>query len=241
MISSLLRSIGIARLLSAYLLRQPGWLIQDVLFALSLLVILHSWAGREGVAYAITGYISSSAFSFGVSGVGQVLSWSRAMRTLELYVASPITPRLFLLGAIIGEIPYFIVISFYYTLIGAMIGQLWIVFFAVSVALLISPLSILLGLAAAFYVKRPANLTAITYPLTFVGTMLPPVFYPVTALPESVRLLAMIVPTASGAELARTLAGISSEFDPLLLFGIIASWTAISFLFANKVVKWSLD
>lgn len=241
MISHILRSVGIARLLSAYLLRQPGWLVQDVMFALAILVILYSWAGREGVAYAITGYISSSAFSFGLNGVGVVVGWSRVMRTLDMYIASPITPRVFLLGAIIGEIPYFLVISLVYAIIGAVLGQLWLVLMAVFVALLISPLSILLGLAAAFHVKRPANLSAITNPITFMGTMLPPVFYPVTVLPEALRLPAMIIPTASGAELARTLAGLSREFDPLLLLGIILSWTAISFLFANRVVKWSLD
>ncbi|MCS7106783.1 MAG: ABC transporter permease [Acidilobaceae archaeon] len=241
MISSILRSFGVARLLSAYLLRQPGWLIQDAMFAVAILIILYSWAGREGIAYAITGYISSGAFSFGINGVGQVVGWSRVMRTLDLYIASPITPRIFLLGAIIGEIPYFLTVSIVYALVGALIGQLWIVFFAIAVAFLISPLSILLGLSAAFYIKRPANLSAITNPIAFLGTMLPPVFYPVTTLPEFLRLPAMIIPTASGAELTRTLAGVSSEFDPLLLLSILLLWTLVAFLFANKVVKWSLD
>ncbi|MCX8195606.1 MAG: ABC transporter permease [Acidilobaceae archaeon] len=237
----LLSSIGIARLLSAYLLRQPGWLVQDFMFAFALLVILYSWGGREGISYAITGYIAASAFSFGINGVGTIIGWNRVMRTLELYIASPITPRAFLIGAILGEIPYFIVIAILYLIVGGVLGQLSIVLYALLVALLISPLSILLGLAAAFYVKKPANLSAITNPLTFIGTMLPPVFYPVAVLPDFLRLPALLIPTAAAAELARTLAGLSRSFDPLPLFLIIFAWTLLAVLFANRVVKWSLD
>ena len=65
--------------------------------------------------------------------------------------------------------------------------------------------------------------------------------YPATVVPEPLRYLALIPPTAAAAQIARTLGGIEVAVNPLIPPAILAAWLVIAIALANRVVKWSLD
>ena len=78
---------------------------------------------------------------------------------------------------------------------------------------LLLPASVFLGLALAMRIRKHTNISAITNPISALLMMLPPVFYPLAALPGSIQLVALLVPTAA-AELARSPAGYHAVYQP---------------------------
>lgn len=233
--------VGVARLESAWITRQPMWIIQDIFMVISLSIILWAWGGVRGVSYVITGYIVATAFGLGVNIVGQSMGWSRVIKTLELYIASPITPRIFIVATTLSGAVFLVTSFTLFLVLGLLLGQVKLVIYSFTSALLLTPLSVLLGLIIAFYVKKPGNISAITNPVVSILTLLPPVLYPVSVLPEPLRHIAVIIPTVTAAELARTLGGVETVYNPVLLAVILLTWTLIAFIIANRVVKWSLE
>jgi hypothetical protein len=67
------------------------------------------------------------------------------------------------------------------------------------------------------------------------------VLYPAMIIPEPLRYLALIPPTAAATQIARTLGGIEVAVNPLIPPAILVAWLVVAIALANKVVKWSLD
>lgn len=240
--AALIRGIvGVARLEVAWIIRQPAWLIQSMLLAASLAVLLWAWGGARGLGYVISGWVVSSSFSMGVNIVGQSIGWNRISRVIDLFIASPVTPKIYFMGSLISGLVWFLSDIAIFTVMGLSIGYLSIVIHSIAASLLVLPTGILLGLSIAFYVKKPTNISAITNPISSILTFLPPVFYPASLLPEPLGLVSCIAPTAAGAELARSLSNLGSRYDPLLLLAILLIWTSTLTIISNKIIRWSLE
>jgi hypothetical protein len=67
------------------------------------------------------------------------------------------------------------------------------------------------------------------------------VLYPAMVIPEPLRYIALIPPTAAATQIARTLGGIEVAVNPLVPPAILAAWLVVAIALANRVVKWSLD
>ncbi len=233
--------IGIAVLEAIWIVRQPAWLIQSALLAISLAVLFWVWGGARGLGYAISGWIISTAFSTGVNIMGQNIGWNRTSRILDLFIASPITPKIYFAGSLISSLVWFLNNTVIFVIIGLLTGQLPTVIYSLVASLLVTPTGILLGLSIAFYIKKPTNISAITNPISSILSFLPPVFYPASALPEPLGLILCLAPTAAGAELARALSGIGSQHSPLLLAVTLAAWASILAITSNRIIRWSLE
>lgn len=227
--------IAIARLHASWIIRQPTWMIQDVLMVVAFAVILSSWGGSRGIEYVVSGGIVSESFSIGINMVGQEVGFSRITRTLDLYLASPISPRIFAAGVFLGSSLFMMPSLLVYTAIAWFIGKPWLTLYSMIISLPLMMLSTLIGLAIAFSIKKPGNISAITNPISFISTALPPVLYPATIIPEPLRVIAISVPTASAASIARTLGGIETGIDPTITLAILSLWIIAAVIAINKV------
>ncbi|MEM1928314.1 MAG: ABC transporter permease [Acidilobaceae archaeon] len=237
----LLMAVGVARLTLSFLLRQPAWLAQSLFFAASLFILLWAWGGERGVGYMISGYVAISVFGAGVNMVGQTVGWYRVMGVLSLFIASPITPRAYMAGAILASTAFILAGIPPLLIAGAAFNQTKVVAASLATAPLLLPASVLLGLTIAFYVKKPTNISAITNPITLTLSMLPPVFYPASALPDPLKHIALLAPTAAAATLARTLSGLEQDPNPIIPTTTLLAWTIASAILANKIVKWTQE
>lgn len=232
--------VGVAVLEAAWIVRQPAWLIQSMLIAMSLAILLWVWGGARGLGYVISGWIISTAFSTGVNVMGQGIGWNRISRILDLFIASPVTPKIYFMGSFISSLAWFLSDAVIFIAIGLLTSQIPTVIYSLTASLLVIPIGILLGLSIAFHIKKPTNISAVTNPISSILTFLPPVFYPASALPKPLDLLSCLAPTAAGAELARTLSGLSSS-DSQILMGILLAWIVALIIASNRIIKWSLE
>jgi len=91
--------LGVAVLTSRWLVRQPMWVLQDLMSLLGFTIIVYVWGRVEGVGFLISGWIISIGFAIGVNAAGQEVGYHRIMKVLDLVIASPISPRAYVLGA----------------------------------------------------------------------------------------------------------------------------------------------
>lgn len=231
----LLSIIAVARMVMSFVIRQPAWIVQSIIFVLSTAVILWSWGGSRGIAYFITGGIVGTAFGYGVNIVGQEIGWAKISRTLDLFIASPTSPRIYAAGVFLGGLPFIVPELVVYLLVSSALGYTQLALVSMAVSLLVILLASLMGVAIALSIKRPGNISAITNPITTILTLFPPVFYPVKILPESLRPLTLAIPTVAGAELARGLGGLEISADPLILASILVAWTIAMLMIINRV------
>ncbi|BES81847.1 ABC transporter permease [Pyrodictium abyssi] len=235
-----LRSVlGIAVLESRWVIRQPGWLIQDAFMALSFALILWAWGGAEAVKSIIIAWIVAGSWSTGINLVGQDIAWARVYGKLQMYIASPVTPRVYLLGLLASHFAVHMPISIaVLSLIAAALDALGLIPAAVAAGLLLLPCSVFLGLALAMRIRKHTNISAITNPISMILIMLPPVFYPLAALPAPLQPVALLAPTAAAAELARGLAGYYAVYQPQLPALVLAAWNVAALALASRAIKW---
>ncbi len=240
---SLRRVLGVAALSSKWILRQPTWMIQDVLIIASLFIILTAWGGREAAMNLVAAWIVVGAWGVGVNGVGQEVGWSRIARYYYMYVASPLKPLEYLAGIVLGNMPLVAVDAS--VLVAAstlLLGDPSIVLYGLAGGFMLLPVAVFTGLSIVLRLRRPTNISAVTNPVTFILTLLPPVFYPLSILPPVLRPAALLVPTVAAAELARSLAGLSvASYPPIVPFTVLAAWLVASGLAAGRVVRWGLE
>ena len=236
--SSLRRVLGVAALTSRWIIRQPVWLLQDMLTIIAFLVILYAWGGITAAKSLVIAWLVAGAWSLGVNMVGQEVGWSRINGTLSLYIASPVTPREYLLGTLLAQLLMLPVELAELLVLAAILHALDLVVPALLAALLLIPVSVFTGLAIAMAVKKPTNISALTNPVSMILIMLPPVFYPLRVLPHWLQPAALAVPTAAAAELARSLAGYMNAVSPTWPLAVLLVWALVAVAAARKTIRW---
>ncbi|WFO74790.1 hypothetical protein J4526_06870 [Desulfurococcaceae archaeon MEX13E-LK6-19] len=238
---------GVAYLTSRWIIRQPTWLFQSVMFMLGFIVIMYAWGGVEGLRNLIIAWLIMGGWSTGINLIAQEIGWSRVGRTLHMYIASSITPFSYILGSFISSMMFLgvelVVVGFMAYMLGF--------FTELLVGLLLSiPLifiSMLLGIAIVMKLREGVNVSAITNPIANIFSILPPVLYPAKLVPSQVvvlgiaiplRKIALLVPTATAAELARQLAGLGVSESLTYVATVFATWIIISIVIALYAIKW---
>lgn len=231
--------LGVAVLTSRWAVRQPAWLLQDALLLVAFGIILWAWGGVEAARSIVIAWIVGGMWSLGINLVGQEVGWSRVIGTLHMYVASPITPRIYMLGMLLGNISTIFPIELaIITGIAYMLGSMELILAAMAAGLLLAPVSTMLGLSIAMRIRKPTNVSAITNPIAMVLMLLPPVFYPIAVVPGPLRPVALAIPTAAAAELARALAGYHNYYTTTEPLVALVLWALAAVVLASRTVKW---
>ncbi|MEM1610780.1 MAG: ABC transporter permease [Sulfolobales archaeon] len=227
--------IGIARLVMAFSIRQPAWIIQSIFIQISIAIILWIWGGSRGFEYFITGGTIMTAFGYGINIVGQVIGWHKVARILELFIVSPTSLRLYTIGIFLGGILFVIPSLLVFIGLGVVVGYTWLAIISIVTSIPVMMVSALIGVAIALSIRKPGNVSAITNPIASVLSFLPPVLYPATTLPEYLRYPSLLIPTVAGAELARSIGGLGAAADPQILVGILLIWITIILVIINRL------
>ncbi len=238
---------GIAYLTSRWIIRQPSWLLQSVLTMLGFIVIMYAWGGIEGLRNLIIAWLIMGGWSMGLNLVAQEIGWDRVTKTLYMYIASPIKPFNYILGNFVSGTMF---LGVELVIVGSMAYILGF-FTELLVGLLLSiPLmfiSMLLGIAIVMKLREGVNVSAITNPIASIFSILPPVLYPAKLVPSQVvvlgiaiplRRIALLVPTATAAELARQLAGLGVSESLTYVATVFTAWITVSILVALYAIKW---
>lgn len=146
-------------------------------------VILRAYTPGLGSAGAvkniIIAWIVAGPWSTGINPVGQDIAWARVYGKLQMYIASPAAPHVYLLGLLASHFAVHMPVSIaVLSLISDALDALGLIPAAVAAGLLVLPCSVFLGLALAMRIRKHTNISAITNPISIILIRLPPVFYP---------------------------------------------------------------
>jgi len=99
------RILGVAGFNFAWVKRQWMWIIQSLMFTLSIVLIAYGWGGYAIAKTVIPIFMVVSAWEFGLNIITQEVGWHRVSREWERIIASPLTLLEYFTGLVIGMLP----------------------------------------------------------------------------------------------------------------------------------------
>jgi len=234
--------IGVAYLESRWIKRQPLWIFQSIISSIGFILILFAWGSISALRNLVVAYIVAGAWSQGLNIVAQSIGWSRIGGEYERYIASPVTLSSYFLGIVLATSPFMLI-----TLIPATILAIILTIKITEFLLLLSliPIALIIGaflsLSIILRIKNPTNISAITNPLNTFTIVLPPVYYPLTVVPENLRIICLFMPTVSLVELGRWIILHRSATNIMYAIIIIAGWLVALTILLLRKLRWGLE
>ncbi len=234
--------LGSALLGGSVFSKQPIWVVQGLVSALGFVVTLTAWGGSKALSNLALAYVVTGSWGQGLNVVAQIVGYSRFGGELDRLVASPLSPKAYLMGLLVGTLPFMLeglapsITLFYVT--GYTFTK------AILEIALLAPTSLLLGsflsLAIVLNIRNPTNVSAVTNPLYTFTVVLPPVYYPLNFLPEWLRLAALCDPAVSILQVGRVLAGYSVGMNPVYSVVAVALGFSLVLAVAMRSLKWGM-
>jgi len=204
--------LAIAKIYSAWFMKSRLWIVNQLIIPISMYIVFLLVIGRGFEINALIGGLIALAWNAGSNALSQqIFSYRSYYRLLDMFIASPVTPTIFIAGTALGALLN--------ALLPALpIFALVIIYKGVDVVILIPVflLSWILGSITGFFMayraRSPARFYALANLLYYLLTILPPVYYPASIIPGIGMYIALLIPTATLSDLAR----ISISIEPPL-------------------------
>ncbi|MCX8188042.1 MAG: ABC transporter permease [Nitrososphaeria archaeon] len=223
------------------IVRSPLWLIVMLAYPLIIVFFIYIFADYA-VSDALIGGLISLVVMSGISIQADIVWYKVELKFQDVVVASPVSPTVYMMGMAISELVYSSpAIALFLILIALreMVSILRIPMFLLSILLCwLSALS--LGFYLSTHISNIRHIWALETLISIVLSMLPPIYYPISLLPEWARVASMLVPTTHAALLAKEAAGIISltEHQRLLSSAVLIAWTTALLMIARRNSVW---
>jgi len=208
-----------------------SWVVYFALaiFPASFFILLTLLGGTSLGQHALYGFIVSISANAGVVALPQKVVFYKYTRKLQdVFVSAPISPFVYMSGLALSRLawsaPGFVVFA------GILLGCGFMRIGALPSLCVVVVASWIVGSALGFtlgtHVANPHLISSIANMLGMFLVVFPPVLYPMELLPEGVRWVTALIPTASAAELLRQAGGVSrSGVHPVYMWCILGAWT----------------
>ena len=221
---------------------QPLFLLNLVASPLSFLFFITIVSRGAYVAYGITGGMILTMLSVGTSLQSDLTHYRHDLKFQDIVVASPVEAPVYVTGMALSELVYSLpVLGVFVALFAAdgFVRPLTVAVVAGTLVLVWAFASALAFTLATYF--QDVRETFMFSPLISLAlTVLPPVYYPITALPAWAQTAAHFSPTTYAAELVQGAVGLT----PLALgaaaidWGVLVGFTAALFLIAAVKARW---
>ena len=203
--------------------RLPAYLISTILLPLSLLFIFTTVSKGALLDFAIIGGFVELLATNALNNLSDS-SWLRLHnRFKDLMVASGLGPMSYMLGLIFNELFFALPGLAIYTAIGIVFGLLApFTFLLMLVVLLLLYMAVsCIAFALSFLPSSQRDVWGYTSIAVVVLTLLPPVYYPYTYLPQPVLYATLAVPTTSASMLIQAIFGLAPFYAPALFVFVV--------------------
>jgi ABC-2 type transport system permease protein len=175
----------------------------------SLLFVLFVVSNGQYVHYAVAGSLVMALVGYGLA-LGQDISFYKTeYKIQDVFVASPVSPLTYMMGLALSELlfglPALTVLAGLVVYFGAPIATIPLLI--ATVVLLWSSMSAM-GFFLSSHMLHMRNATQVISFVNVVLAVLPPIFYPVTNLPESLQYLTYAVPTTHASMMFQHIMGL---------------------------------
>lgn len=203
-----------------WLRRNPTSLIFTAISPFSLLFVLYVISGGEWTDFAIAGSLVMALVGYGLA-LGQDISFYKTeYKVQDVFVASPVSPITYMMGLALSELlfglPALIVLASLVMFNG---GSLLSIPLLVATILLIWGSMSAMGFFLSSHMLHMRNATQVISFVNVILTILPPVFYPITFMPEVLQPLAYAMPTTHASLMLQYIMGEPTPAEWSLGFG----------------------
>lgn len=222
--------------------RNPLWVISNIVPPLTFLILIKLYARPDMLEFALIGGLIMTLSSNAIGLMGDTVFYKREVKLQDMVVASPMGPLSYMFGLVFSGILFsipgfllFVLLMVHYNMLNAY-NSLPLMLASVLTLISLSGLAFTL----ATFVKEPRFVWPLSGILSFIISVLPPVYYPASILPDYIAKLSMLIPTSSSAAIFHLYTSIESRAPlPLLVIWLILIIESIIFLqIAMKRSQW---
>ena len=219
-----------------WLRRNPLSLIFSAITPFSLLFVLFIISDGQYTQFAISGSLVMALVGYGLALGQDITYYKTEYKIQDMFVASPISPLTYMVGLALSEIlfglPALLILLFLVFYLGVMLVYVPLLFFMIIIVW-ISTSS--MGFFLSSHMLYMKNATQIISFVNIFLAILPPVFYPISKLPEILQYASYIVPTTHASLMIQYAMGFDTPQNWSLLIGISVQLVyAIAFLILAK-------
>lgn len=208
-----------------WLRRNPMSLVFTAISPFSLLFVLFVISNGQYVHFAVAGSLVMALVGYGLA-LGQDISFYKTeYKIQDVFVASPVSPLTYMMGLALSELLFGLPALTVLAVLVVYFGLVFTVPLVISVPLVIATVLLLwssmsaMGFFLSSHMLHMRNATQVISFVNVVLAVLPPVFYPVTNLPEWLRYLSYAVPTTHASIMLQQAMGLAPPQDWSLSFG----------------------
>ncbi len=224
-----------------WLRRNPLSLVFTAISPFSLLFILFVVSNGQYVQFAVAGSLVMALVGFGLA-LGQDISlYKIEYKMQDVFVASPVSPIVYMLGLALSELLY--------GLPALVVLISLAVFFSTSLAFLpILLINVILiwgtmssiGFFLSSHMLHMRNATQLISFVNVVIAVVPPVFYPISTLPEPLQIVSYFVPTTHASLMLQYSMGFPIPEGWSIYLGLFVQGIYFGFfmLIAKKKALW---
>jgi len=219
--------------------RQWMWIAQSFVVFLGLAFMFYAWGGGGALKHLVVASLIVGGWGLGLNVAAQFIGYDKFSGDFERVVCTPLTLLEYILGYVLGSMIFAAAQTPALIALGLLL-ELPIT--GLLLALLLSIVGTFIGLFVSLSIllriENPMNVSAVTNPLYTLTTMIPPVYYPPTLIPEQLRLLALIAPTSALVDLGRALCGLQNFYPLWASAASITAWSIAAALLSASKMKW---
>ena len=225
--------------------RSPFNLVNFIVSPLTILFFIYIFAGASKVVFALGGGLVAVIVGSCIVLETEAAFIRLVVRLQDMFVSSPLSPVSYVVGLSVAQlfngaagIVLFSILLAFDTHLDVISG-VEIAFAAVITWSLVSAL----GFMISTFARDVRDLWVYSPLLNVVLSFLPPVFYPITVIPQNLRFIAYIAPTTYPAGIIQAATGLVSTTPQQILAyfagGIV--YTLILVGLAVRLSKWRQD
>ncbi len=222
--------------------RMPLYLVNTLAAPFSFLFFIYILSHGAGVGFGVAGGLVLTTFSIGTSLQADMTHFRVDLKLQDMVVASPMRASTYVFGMALSELAFALpgILAFVLVAYATQTPPWYALPVIVVTLLLIWALGSSLGFFLATYLRDIRETFAIAPLLSLVLSVLPPVYYPVSAIEPAWQWLGYLAPTADASQLIQGALGIASPsmLDWLRAAGILIGFTVAFMLLAVFKAQW---
>jgi ABC-2 type transport system permease protein len=223
-------------------MRSPFDFVNFVVSPLTVLFFIYLFAGPGKAVFAMAGGLVAVIVGSCIILETEAAFIRLVVKLQDMFVASPLSPISYVIGLSISQLFNGLLgIALFSTLLALNrpiqpLGALEIFVAAILTWASVSAL----GFMMSTFARDLRDLWVYSPLLTVLLSFLPPVFYPITLIPQKVRFVAYLAPTTYPAQIIQQAAGLVDGSTTHLLINLMGGivYTIILVLLAAKLSRW---
>lgn len=222
--------------------RVPLWVISYLLMPLTLLFLSSIYGSGSMTSFALIGGIIMIAVSNGIAILGDAAFYRIYIKFQDLLVATPIRPLSYIMGLSLSMLIFAAPGLALFIALAWLSGILTPLFSLVLVACLVMvwASSSFMGFMVSTFFNHLRHVWPLASILSLSLSILPPVYYPATILPQGCQWIGALAPTGAAAMILHSVAGLVELETSALIASIVSliSYTMIFMLFSMFKIRW---